>query len=88
MKKLLTTDHNLIKKVENVLTAKKVQSVTYEPDKVHKIIAVLNRDGKSLYEAVKETAGNSKYYLGVLRKHPEYATPKELIALLNKQQQV
>jgi len=83
MKKLLTKDQNLIKGVEDVLTEKGVEFVTYSPGKDGKIIAVLNRDGNALYEAVSKVANGEKYYLGVLRNHPEYSTPKDLIAQLN-----
>ena len=85
MKKLLTKDQALIKEVEDVLTSKGVQFVTYAPDKENKIVAVLNRDGNALREAVLEKGKNKKYYLGVLRKHPEYTTPKDLIeSLINE----
>ena len=83
MKKLLTKDQNLIKKVEDVLTEKGVKSVTYSPSEDSKIIAVLNRDGNALYEAVNNVANGEKYYLGVLRNHPEYSAPKDLIDRLN-----
>ncbi len=83
MKKLLTKDQNLIKEVEDVLTSKRVRFVTYAPDKEHKIVAVLNRNGNALREAVLEKGKNKKYYLGVLRKHPEYSAPKNLITRLN-----
>lgn len=84
MKKLLTKDHNLIKEVENVLTQEGVRFVKYSPNEEGTIIAVLNRDGNSLYDAVNKTASGKKYYLGVLRNHPEYATPGELVNRLNK----
>lgn len=83
MKKLLTKDQTLIKEVEDVLTSKGVQFVTYAPNEEHKIVAVLNCNGNALREAVLEKGKNKKYYLGVLRKHPEYATPKDLITRLN-----
>lgn len=84
MKKLLTKDQALIKEVEDVLTSKGVQFVTYyAPDREHKIVAVLNRNGNALREAVLEKGKNKKYYLGVLRNHPEYSAPKDLIAQLN-----
>ena len=83
MKKLLTKDQNLIKEVEDVLTEKGVQFVTYKTDKDQTIVAVLNRDGNALYEAVNDVANGEKYYLGVLRNHPECSAPKDLIVKLN-----
>jgi hypothetical protein len=83
MKKLLTKDQNLIKEVENVLTEKGVKFITYSPSEDSKIIAVLNRDGNALREAVNNVANGEKYYLGVLRNHPECSAPKDLIVKLN-----
>jgi hypothetical protein len=83
MKKLLTKDQNLIKEVEDVLIEKGVEFITYSPNKDGKIIAVLNRDGNALYEAVNKVANGKKYYLGVLRNHPECSAPKDLIDRLN-----
>lgn len=84
MKKLLTKDRNLIKEVENVLTQEGVHFITHNPNEEETIVAVLNRDGNSLYDAVNKTASGKKYYLGVLRNHPEYAIPLELVNRLNK----
>jgi len=82
MKKLLTKDQELIKEVENVLKTKNVKFVTYDigdADNKSKIIAVLNRNGNALCDAVNEKAAGKKYHLGVLRNHPECATPQNLI---------
>lgn len=83
MKKLLTKDRNLIKKVEDVLTKKGVKFAIYSPGENGTIIAVLNRNGNTLYEAVNKVTNGEKYYLGVLRNHPEYSAPKDLINRLN-----
>lgn len=82
MKKLLTKDQELIKEVENVLKTKNVKFVTYDvgdADNKSKIIAVLNRNGNALRDAVNEKAAGKKYHLGVLRNHPECTTPQNLI---------
>lgn len=82
MKKLLTKDQELIKEVENVLKTENVKFVTYDAgdtDNKSKIIAVLNRNGNALRDAVNKKAAGKKYYLGVLRNHPECATPQNLI---------
>lgn len=85
MKKLLTKDQELIKEVENVLKTKNVKFVTYDvgdADNKSKIIAVLNRNGKAMCNVVNEKAAGKKYHLGVLRNHPECATPQNLISKL------
>ena len=62
MRKLLTNDSNLIKEVENVLTEKGIQFVTYKPDKDRTIIEVRNQDRQSLYEATKMANKNPECY--------------------------
>ncbi len=86
-KKLLTSDVELITKVENVLKENGIPSVrvtlTEEKDKGMILLAVTNRNGEAMRKAIVENnTANSKYYFGVLRNHPEYTIPRNLMTNL------
>lgn len=83
-KKLLTSDVELITKVENVLKENGIPSVkvplTKEKDKNMLLLVVTNRNGEAMRKAIAENStADSKYYFGVLRNHPEYAVPRDLM---------
>lgn len=82
MKKLLTADKSMIQQVENVLKEKGVKYAKYSVEK-KEIIAVLNKHGNVLVEAVNTVSTKEKYHLGVLRNHPECSVPGNLLKKLN-----
>lgn len=83
MKKLLTADKTMIQQVENVLKKKDVKYVKYLVGK-KEIIAVLNKHGNILVEAVNAVSTKETYHLGVLRNHPECSVPNNLLRKLNE----
>ena len=90
-KKLLTSDQKLITEVENVLASEKTRYVKYSCKVLSsskngencEIIAVLNRDGERLRKISAEKGNGKRYYFGVLRNHPMYAVPTNLLNKLN-----
>ena len=43
------------------------------------LLAVTNKDGEAMRNAIKSIKTDSKYYFGVLRNHPEYTIPKGIM---------
>ena len=87
-KKLVTKDAVLVSKVENVLKEQNVPCARvqlYKPqngDMVRSdelLLAVTNKDGEAMLNAIESTKTNSKYYFGVLRNHPEYTIPRGIM---------
>ena len=87
-KKLVTKDAKLVSEVENVLKQKGITCVRVQlykkehGDAVRSdelLLAVTNKDGEAMCNAIKSIKTNSKYYFGVLRNHPEYTIPKGIM---------
>ena len=43
------------------------------------LLAVTNKNGEAMRNAIESTKTNSKYYFGVLRNHPEYTIPRGIM---------
>ena len=87
-KKLVTKDSKLLSEVENVLKQKSIPCVRVQlykkehGDMVRSdelLLAVTNKDGEAMRNAIKSIKTNSKYYFGVLRNHPEYTVPRGIM---------
>ena len=87
-KKLVTKDTSLVSEVENVLKNKgikcaRVQLYKHEHgDAVPSdelLLAVTNRNGAAMKDAIDSVKTDSKYYFGVLRNHPEYTIPRKIL---------
>lgn len=87
-KKLVTKDATLVSQVENVLKQKGIPCVRVQlykkehGDAVRSdelLLAVTNKNGETMRDAIKSIKINSKYYFGVLRNHPEYTIPKGIM---------
>ena len=83
-KKLVTKDTKLVSEVENVLKKKGIPCVRVQLYKKQNgdmvrsdelLLAVTNRNGEAMRNAIKSIKTDSKYYFGVLRNHPEYTIP-------------
>jgi hypothetical protein len=93
-KKLVTKDATLVSKVENVLKEQRVPCVRvqlYKPqngDMVRSdelLLAVTNRNGEAMRKAIESCKTDSKYYFGVLRRHPEYTIPRGIMKELESE---
>lgn len=81
-KKLLTSDQDLVTKVENVLKEQKVPCarVQLHNDEGKILLVTINRYGEQMRQAIEQSkTENSKFYFGVLRNHPEYSVPKGIL---------
>ena len=79
-KKLVTRDNNLVTKVENVLKNEKVPCARVQlKNKEEFMLVVLNRHGDAMKRVIDSLNSNSKYYFGVLRNHPEYTVPHDIL---------
>ena len=87
-KKLVTKDAKLVSQVENVLKQKGIPCVHVQLYKKEHgdavksdelLLAVTNKNGEAMRNAIKSTKTNSKYYFGVLRNHPEYSIPRGIM---------
>lgn len=87
-KKLVTKDSKLLSEVENVLKQKNIPCVRVQLYKIQNgdavksdelLLAVTNKDGEAMRNAIKSIKTDSKYYFGVLRNHPEYTIPKGIM---------
>lgn len=80
-KKLVTTDHNMVKKVENVLRAKKIPCAwVHLGEKTDEfMLVVLNRHGEALKQASIACSTKTPYHVGVLRGHKEYKVPNGIL---------
>lgn len=87
-KKLVTKDAKLVSEVENVLKQQNVPCVRVQLYKKQNgdavksdelLLAVTNRNGEAMRNAIESTKTNSKYYFGVLRNHPEYTIPRGIM---------
>lgn len=85
-KKLLTKDATLVAEVENVLKKNNVPCVRVHRTDGQYLLAVTNKNGPSLYEAVNSVKTKSKYYIGVLRGHPEYSIPRGILKELAEEE--
>lgn len=90
-KKLLTSDVELVTKVENVLRTNKVPCARVqlhrEQDKGKYLLVTINRYGEQMRKAIEENkTSNSKYYFGVLHNHPEYTVPRGILHELSSVQ--
>ena len=92
-KKLVTKDTSLVSEVENVLKNKgikcaRVQLYKHEHgDAVPSdelLLAVTNRNGAAMKDAIDSVKTDSKYYFGVLRNHPEYTIPRKILVEISK----
>lgn len=87
-KKLVTKDAKLVSEVENVLKKNNIPCVRVQLYKKEHgdmaksdelLLAVTNKDGEAMRNAIKSIKTDSKYYFGVLRNHPEYTIPKGIM---------
>ena len=87
-KKLVTKDAALVSQVENVLKQKGIPCVRVQlykkehGDAVRSdelLLAVTNKNGDAMRNAIESLKINSKYYFGVLRNHPEYTIPRGIM---------
>ena len=78
-KKLVTKDELIIKKVENALGD--VPHVTFKASDGNIVLAVCNKNGDALVKATKDL---KNVHIGVLRGHPEYSVPREMMTDLAK----
>jgi hypothetical protein len=87
-KKLVTKDAKLVSEVENVLKKNNVPCVRVQLYKKEHgdmvksdelLLAVTNKNGAAMRNAIESTKTNSKYYFGVLRNHPEYTIPRGIM---------
>lgn len=87
-KKLVTKDAKLVSEVENVLKQNNIPCVRVQlykkehGDMVQSdelLLAVTNKNGEAMRNAIKQTKTNSKYFFGVLRNHPEYSIPRGIM---------
>lgn len=87
-KKLVTKDAKLVSEVENVLKQNNVPCVRVQLYKKEHgdmmrsdelLLAVTNKNGEAMRNAIESTKTNSKYYFGVLRNHPEYTIPRGIM---------
>jgi hypothetical protein len=87
-KKLVTKDAALVSEVENVLKQQSIPCVRVQLYKKQNgdvvksdelLLAVTNRNGEHLRNAIKQAKTDSKYFFGVLRGHPEYAIPRGIM---------
>lgn len=87
-KKLVTKDAKLVSQVENVLKQKGIPCVRVQLYKKEHgdavksdelLLAVTNKNGEAMRNAIESTKTNSKYYFGVLRSHPEYTIPRGIM---------
>lgn len=87
-KKLVTKDAKLVSEVENVLKEKNIPCVRVQLYKIQNgdavrsdelLLAVTNKNGEAMRNAIESTKTNSKYYFGVLRKHHEYTIPRGIM---------
>ena len=76
-KKLVTKDESIIKKVENALGD--VPHVTFKASDGNIVLAVCNKNGDALAKATKDL---ENVHVGVLRGHPEYTVPRDLMTKL------
>lgn len=96
-KKLLTNDAQLASKVENVLREKKIPCVRVQlykiehgdavPEKEKILLAVTNKNGEAMRNIIDshEKKDGKFYYFGVLRNHPEYTIPRDIMNKLAKE---
>lgn len=93
-KKLVTKDAKLVSEVENVLKKNNVPCVRVQlykkehNDMVRSdelLLAVTNRNGEAMRNAIESTKTDSKYYFGVLRNHPEYTIPRGIMLELEQE---
>ena len=87
-KKLVTKDAKLVSEVENVLKKNNVPCVRVQLYKKEHgdmvksdelLLAVTNKNGEAMRNAIESTKTDSKYYFGVLRNHPEYSIPRGIM---------
>ena len=87
-KKLVTKDAKLVSEVENVLKQNNIPCVRVQLYKKEHgdmvksdelLLAVTNKNGETMCNAIKSIKTDSKYYFGVLRNHPEYTIPKGIM---------
>ena len=82
-KKLLTTDANLVEKVENVLKGRKVPCARVqlhgEEHKGKHLLVTINKYGDEMRKAIEESKPTSPYFFGVLHHHTEYTVPKGIL---------
>ena len=82
-KKLLTSNFALVTQVENVLKEKGIPcawaNLGKETDMF--MLVVLNRHGDEMRKAIESCPvhTNAQYYFGVLRHHPEYTVPRNIL---------
>lgn len=90
-KKLVTKDAKLVSEVENVLKQNNIPCVRVQLYKKQNgdavksdelLLAVTNKNGEAMRNAIESTKTNSKYYFGVLRNHPEYTIPRGIMSEL------
>lgn len=74
-KKLVTNDEKIIKQVENALGD--VPHVTFKASDGNIVLAVCNKNGDALKKIVSEIGFSGR--IGVLRRHPEYTVPHDLM---------
>ncbi len=79
-KKLVTKDEKIIKQVENALGD--VPHVTFKASDGNIVLAVTNKNGDALKKIVSEIDFPGR--IGVLRRHPEYTVPRDLMTDLAK----
>lgn len=87
-KKLVTKDAKLVSEVENVLKQQNIPCVRVQLYKKQNgdavksdelLLAVTNKNGEAMRNAIKNAKTDSKYYFGVLRNHPEYSIPRGIM---------
>lgn len=93
-KKLVTKDAKLVSEVENVLKQKKIPCARIQLYKKEHgdavksdelLLAVTNKNGAAMRDAIEACKSeNSKYYFGVLRNHPEYTVPRNIMIEISK----
>ena len=76
-KKLITKDEKIVKKVENAL-ANDAPYVKFKAKDGNTVIAVCNKHSESL----KKAAEGLDVRIGVLRGHPEYCVPMDMMTEL------
>lgn len=80
-KKLVTKDESIIKTVENALGD--VPHITFKASNGNIVLAVTNKNGDELIKAMYNIAEHlDKVHYGVLRGHPEYTVPRDLMTNL------
>lgn len=79
-KKLVTKDESIIKKVENALCG--IPYATFKASDGNIVLAVTNKNGDALKKVLSEIKFSGK--IGVLRGHPQYSVPQELMKDLAK----